>query len=112
MNGVADVDVLQVAAKLFRGLGDQHRLAIVRELQHGERRVTDLVDRLGSSQATVSGHLACLKDCGLAADRPEGRANWYRIALPEVADLLLAADALLAATGHDIALCARYGSEQ
>ena len=44
------------------------RLAIIEILADGERRVTDLVDVLGSSQPNVSGHLACLKDCGLVAD--------------------------------------------
>jgi hypothetical protein len=71
-----------LAAKLFRGLADPTRLGILLALQAGERRVVDLVAELGGSQANVSGHLACLKDCGLVADRAQGRANLYRLAAP------------------------------
>ena len=98
----------QLAAKLFRGFGDQTRLAILAELADGERRVTDLVATLGGSQGNVSGHLSCLKDCGLVADRPEGRQVFYRIATPEVVSVLRAAEALLAIAGHAVDLCPNY----
>jgi DNA-binding transcriptional ArsR family regulator len=96
---------LGVAAKLFRGLGDSTRLEILRHLAREELRVTDLVGRLGSSQPNVSGHLACLRECGLVADRPEGRAVWYRLATPEVLEVLRAAEGLLAQVGSQIELC-------
>jgi DNA-binding transcriptional ArsR family regulator len=98
----------QLAAKLFRGLGDPTRLEILLALQAGERRVIDLVHSLESSQANISGHLACLKDCGLVADRARGRANFYRLAHPELANLLRSAESLIAAVGHDVDLCGNY----
>lgn len=104
----AAVDVRQLAAKLFRGFSDPTRLGILLALLEGERRVVDLVDELGCSQANVSGHLACLKDCDLVADRPEGRAVYYRIAHPEVTELLRTAERLLAATGTHVELCPNY----
>ena len=97
-----------IAAKLFRGLADPTRLALLLALLEGEHRVTDLVDRVGGSQANVSGHLACLKDCGLVEDRPQGRAVFYRIAAAEVVTVLRAAEALLAVSGHAIDLCRNY----
>ena len=97
-----------IAAKLFRGLSDPTRLAILLALLEGEHRVTDLVERVGSSQGNVSGHLACLKDCGIVADRPQGRAVFYQIASEEVVTVLRAAEALLADSGHRIALCHNY----
>ena len=98
-----------MAAKLFRGFADPTRLGIlVALLDEGELRVKDLVERLGCSQANVSGHLACLKDCDLVADRPEGRAVYYRIAREEIVELLRAAEVLLEATGSQIALCGSY----
>jgi ArsR family transcriptional regulator len=100
-----DVDL---AAKLFRGLADPTRLQILLALQAGEHRVVDLVNELNMSQANVSGHLACLRDCGLVADRALGRANYYRLARPELADLLGSAETLLAAVGHDVELCCNY----
>jgi len=97
-----------LAAQLFRGFGDPTRLAILGELLGGERRVVDLVDALGCSQSNVSGHLACLKECGLIADRPEGRSVHYRLATPAVVGLLRQAEALLAEVGQDVALCRNY----
>ena len=103
---------VQLVAKLFRGFADPLRLALIRELAAGEARVTDLVVRLGSSQGNVSGHLACLKDCGLVADRPEGRQVFYRIAAPEVVAIIRSAEELLAVAGHEIDLCPSYGTEK
>lgn len=99
---------LGLGAQLFRSLGDPMRLAILGILANGERRVTDLVTELQTSQANVSGHLACLKDCGLVVDRPQGRAVFYRLAQPELFDLLRSAEALLEATGSVIALCPNF----
>jgi DNA-binding transcriptional ArsR family regulator len=96
-----------LAARLFRGFADPTRLAVVRALGAGEKRVADLVAEVGSSQPNVSGHLACLKECGLVSDRPEGRQVFYRISAPEVLDLLAAAERLLAVHGHRVRLCPR-----
>jgi DNA-binding transcriptional ArsR family regulator len=100
---------LAPAAALFRGLADQTRLAILRLLTGGEARVVDLTGQLGLAQSTVSAHLACLRDCGLVAGRPEGRQMFYALTRPELMDLLTAAEELLAATGQAVALCPTYG---
>lgn len=100
-----DIDLV---AKLLRGFADQTRLAILAALSEGELRVTDLVARVGGSQGNVSGHLACLKDCGMVSDRPEGRAVWYSIATPEVVGVIRAAEDLLAHTGRQVRLCPNY----
>jgi len=102
---------LAFGAKLFRSLGDPTRLAILQVLASGERRVTDLVGELGTSQANVSGHLACLKDCGLVADRPEGRSVYYSLASAELFDVLRSAEVLLESVGHQIDLCPHYGED-
>ena len=99
------------AVCLFRGLADPARLAIVRHLALGEHRVVDLTAHLGLAQSTVSGHLACLRDCGLVTARAEGRASLYSLARPEVMDLLAAAERLLDATGAAVVLCPVYGQD-
>lgn len=99
------------AVCLFRGLADPTRLAIVRHLALGEHRVVDLTAHLGLAQSTVSGHLACLRDCGLVTARAEGRASLYALARPELMDLLAAAERLLEATGDSVALCPVYGQD-
>ena len=107
MPATLDADI-QLVAKLFRGFADPTRLAILVALADGELRVTDLQARLGGSQGNISGHLACLKDCGMVADRPEGRAVWYRITEPEVVGVIRAAESLLARTGELVDLCPNY----
>ncbi len=102
---------VRLAAKLFRGFGDPIRLAILELLAEArELRVTDLVARVGGSQANMSAHLACLKDCGLVVDRPVGRQVFYRIAAPEVVAAVRAAEPVLALSGHEIELCPNYRS--
>jgi DNA-binding transcriptional ArsR family regulator len=101
----AETDVA-VAARLFRSLGDTTRLALLLTLTEGEQRVTDLVAAVGSSQSNVSGHLACLKECGLVVDRPAQRRQvFYRIADPAIYDLLRAAERMVVANGVAIELC-------
>jgi DNA-binding transcriptional ArsR family regulator len=107
-SGSADVSV---AVALFRSLADPARLAIVRHLAGGERRVVDLTAQLGLAQSTVSGHLSCLRDCGLVTARAEGRASLYSLAHSELLELLLSAERLLEATGAAVALCPTYGSD-
>lgn len=97
------------AVALFRSLGDPARLAIVARLASGEARVVDLTRQLGLAQSTVSKHLACLRDCRLVEYRVEGRQSWYRLARPELTDLLGSAERLLAETGEAVALCPVYG---
>jgi DNA-binding transcriptional ArsR family regulator len=102
---------LAPAAALFRSLGDPARLMIVRRLAVGPARVTDLVSGLGLAQSTVSKHLACLRDCGLVTSEPAGRASVFRLTQPALADMLTAAEAVLAATGNAVALCPVWGTE-
>lgn len=99
---------LALAAKLFRSLGDPTRLAILRTLASGEQRVTDLVSELKTSQPNVSGHLACLRECGLVLDRPEGRAVYYSLASDDLYDVLRSTEALLGSIGQQIELCPNF----
>lgn len=108
----SETAALSVAACLFRGLGDPARLAILQHLTLGEHKVTELTAHLGLAQSTVSGHLACLRDCGLVSSRPQGRSSmWSLSAAPEILAVLAAAEGLLAATGDAVALCPRYGTD-
>lgn len=106
----ATASAIGPAAALFHSLSDPTRLAILQRLTLGEKRVRDLTEHLGLAQSTVSGHLACLKDCGLVTSRPEGRASVFSLATAsELLDVLGAAERLLAATGYAVELCPNYG---
>lgn len=99
------------AAALFHSLADETRLRIVQRLARGEARVVDLTGELGLAQSTVSKHLACLRDCGLIDYRAEGRQSFYALTRPELMDVLEAAERLLAATGHAVALRPAHGDD-
>lgn len=98
----------ELSAKLFRGFADPSRLVLLEELCSGERCVSDLVAATGLTQSNVSGHLACLKDCGLVVSRQEGRFVFYRLADPQVAAVLAAADVVLSRHADRIAACINY----
>jgi len=110
---VDETRALSAAACLFRSLGDPTRLAILRHLMLGEHRVVDLTAHLGLAQSTVSAHLACLRDCGLVASRPHGRASMFTLVHDaELLRVLAAAEQLVAATGNAVALCVRRSGTQ
>ena len=98
----------ELTAKLFRGFADPSRLGLLAALREGERCVSELVEATGLSQSNVSGHLACLKDCGLVVSRQDGRFVYYRLADPEVAAVLTGADVILARLADRIAACLNY----
>lgn len=108
---VQAADDVTAAVCLFRSLADPARLTILRHLALGEHRVVDLTAHIGLAQSTVSGHLACLKDCGLVEVRPVGRSSHYSLARPELMDLLGSAERLLEATGDAVTLCPTYGAQ-
>jgi ArsR family transcriptional regulator, arsenate/arsenite/antimonite-responsive transcriptional repressor len=90
----------------LKALGDERRLAILRQLAHGERCVCDLTDALDAGQSLLSFHLRALKDAGLVTDRRAGRWVHYSInadALAELEDVLraLRESALLATADTD-----------
>jgi DNA-binding transcriptional ArsR family regulator len=107
--GLDEAAALQTAAGMFRGLGDPARLAILRHLALGGHRVVELTEHLGLAQSTVSGHLACLRGCGLVTSQAVGRSSVYSLAHPELMALLAAAERLLAATGDAVMLCPASG---
>jgi ArsR family transcriptional regulator, cadmium/lead-responsive transcriptional repressor len=95
-------------AKLFRGLADPSRLAILETLRDSPLTVTEIVAATGLSQSNASNHLACLWDCGLVAREQEGRYVRYRLSDERVADLLHLTDILLADVARGVYECTRY----
>ena len=100
---------LALRAKFFRGLADPSRLALLEALRAGEQTVGQLVAETGLTQSNVSGHLACLKDCGLVESRQEWRHNYYRLADARTEELLRAADGILTATAQRVYACLNIG---
>lgn len=100
---------LSLKAKLFRGLADSSRLAILESLRSGEKTVSNVVEATALTQPNVSSHLACLRDCGLVASRQEGRFAFYRLADSRVEEILRHAEGILAGVADRVYACTRYG---
>jgi SAM-dependent methyltransferase len=67
-------------AALFRLLGDEVRLRLLRVLSLEQLNVTELTGILGLAQSGVSRHLGLLKEAGLVTESRTGGFSYYRIA--------------------------------
>jgi ArsR family transcriptional regulator len=67
------------AAAVFRLLGDEVRLRLLRVLSRERLNVTELTAVLGLAQSGVSRHLGLLKDAGLVDEEPAGGFTYYRL---------------------------------
>ncbi len=68
----------QIAA-LYRLLGEDQRLRMLRVLDAERLNVTELTAVLGLAQSGVSRHLGLLKEAGLVVEEPAGGFTYYRI---------------------------------
>lgn len=68
------------AAPLYRLLGEEARLRLLRLLARERLNVTELTQVLGIAQSGVSRHLGLLKDAGLVGEEPAGGFTYYRLA--------------------------------
>ncbi len=75
------------ASDVFNALGDARRRDILDALGSGEATVGDLVDRLGCSQPQVSKHLGVLRAVDVVRCRADGRRRLYRVHPPGLAPL-------------------------
>jgi len=76
---------MKEASGLFRLLGDEARLRLLRVLSRERLNVTELTGILGLAQSGVSRHLGLLKDAGLIEEERVGGYTYYRVA-PTAAD--------------------------
>src|SRR5215813_105714 len=78
-------------ALLYRLLGDEARLRLLRVLAHERLNVTELTGVLGLAQSGVSRHLGLLKEAGLVREERDGGFSYYRVAPPLEGDSALTA---------------------
>jgi len=80
-----DADISAVAALL----ADPARCKVLMALDDGRALPASvLADEAGVSRSTASSHLAKLTDAGMLTVRAHGRHRYYRLAGPEIAELL------------------------
>jgi ArsR family transcriptional regulator len=86
----------EVKAGLFKGLAHPIRIRILEVLSAApEASVSELLDDTGLEASHVSQHLAVLRRNRLVMSERRGSLVYYRLAYPQVADLLRVARALL-----------------
>lgn len=88
----------EVKANLFKGLAHPLRVRVLEVLAASadETPVSDLLDATGLEASHLSQHLAVLRNYGLVTAERRGNQVLYRLAYPQVADLLRVARTLLA----------------
>jgi ArsR family transcriptional regulator, arsenate/arsenite/antimonite-responsive transcriptional repressor len=94
--GVLDEAAAERIARVFRALGDRHRvrlLSLIAAADGGEACICDLTAPVGLSQPTVSFHMKQLVEAGLVTREQRGKWNYYRV----VPEALLATSELLRA---------------
>ena len=82
---------MKAASALYRLLGDEARLRLLRVLARERLNVTELTGVLGLAQSGVSRHLGMLKEAGLVAEERDGGFSYYRAAALTGADQPLTA---------------------
>jgi DNA-binding transcriptional ArsR family regulator len=95
----APMDVQEVAA-LFKLLGDPSRLAILDQLVHGDRCVSELAAGARLTESAASHQLRLLRAAHLVRARREGRQAIYALDDAHVVRLLKDAAAHTGHTGH------------
>ena len=71
---------MKQASALYRLLGDEARLRLLRVLARERLNVTELTGVLGLAQSGVSRHLGMLKEAGLVGEERDGGFSFYRLA--------------------------------
>lgn len=71
---------MRQASTLYRLLGDDARLRLLRVLKRERLNVTELTGILGLAQSGVSRHLGLLKDAGLVVEEKDAGYTYYRAA--------------------------------
>lgn len=70
---------MKASAGLFRLLGDEVRLRVLRLLAAEALNVTELTGIVGIAQSGVSRHLGLLRDAGLVTEERSGGYTWFRL---------------------------------
>ncbi|MGE3959554.1 MAG: ArsR/SmtB family transcription factor [Vicinamibacterales bacterium] len=70
---------MKQASALYRLLGDEARLRLLRVLRRERLNVTELTGILGLAQSGVSRHLGLLKEAGLVVEEKDSGYTYYRV---------------------------------
>lgn len=80
-------EVFELAAEVFRVMSAPMRLKIISVLCDGERNVSELLERIPTTQPNMSQHLNTLHRAGVIGRRREGVQVYYRLVNDRVVTL-------------------------
>lgn len=72
--------------RLFKALGDESRLRILRHLADGDLYLTEIADRVGLSKPTVKHHMVQLRTAGLVTVSEVGGLTYYTLRRERLGD--------------------------
>jgi len=72
-------ELAELIATRLRVVGDPMRIRILDQLRDGELSVTEITERLGTSQQNASKHLGILLQAGIVGRRKAGTSALYRV---------------------------------
>lgn len=75
----ATPELIRRIAQRFRALSDETRIRIMMRLRDGECSVNSLSADVGVAQASISKHLAVLREAGLVQSRRDGAQAFYSV---------------------------------
>jgi DNA-binding transcriptional ArsR family regulator len=82
-----EADAVPAASvRLFKALGDESRLRILRLLAAGDLYLTEIAERMDLSKPTVSHHLAQLRAAGLVTMTEAGALTYYSLRRDRIAE--------------------------
>jgi ArsR family transcriptional regulator len=81
---VIALEIFEMQARLCRAMSHATRLRLVHILRDGPKRVADLAQTTGLSQASVSRHLTTLRDHGVVTAQRRGQEIIYHITSPKI----------------------------
>lgn len=74
-----DLELYQMHASICKTFTAPVRLMIIEQLQTGEKTVSEMEQKLGVRQATLSQHLAVLREKGIVVSERQGQNIYYKI---------------------------------
>jgi DNA-binding transcriptional ArsR family regulator len=80
-------EVFELAAEMFRVMSAPMRLKIISTLCDGEKNVSELLEKITTTQPNMSQHLNTLHRAGVIGRRREGVQVYYRIVNDRVVTL-------------------------
>jgi DNA-binding transcriptional ArsR family regulator len=95
---IGDAGALPTATvRLFKALGDESRLRILRLLSDGDLYLTEIAERMSLSKPTVSHHMVQLRAAGLVSVTETGGLTYYTLRRERLADASVDLQRLLGA---------------